>query len=364
MSDESKLKIAQLSLPKDDSFHRSTNKPLMALVIVMGLGFGSYLYYDKTRQQGAPMAAALQQSVVSSAGATAQESRPAAQTSSGAGTTAQAGSGSTDSNADKQNGKVLDASGHIVARRVATVSSLVTSKVEKLLIEEGQVVEANDVLAELDGRQAKFNLAGAKAELQAGKASLAELYSRLKLAEIQLRRVERLSASKAVSQEDLDTERLLVTQLKAQIDNRKALNEKTAQQVNLASYNVDQHTIRAPFAGMVIQKNAQVGELISAGVSGGGSIRTGIATIVDMTSLEIEVDVAESYINRIFPAQPAVAHLDAYPDWAVKSEVLTIIPTANRQKATIRVRVKLLETDARILPDMAVKVSFLTAEQL
>lgn len=364
MSDESKHKIAQLSLTKDDSVYRPINKPLVALMIVMALGFGSYLYYDKPTLQATPMAAATQRSVVFSASSKVQQNRPGTQKNSEAGTADKVGSGLTDSDTDKQNGKVLDASGHIIARRVATISSVVTSKVEKLLIEEGQQVEANDVLAELDDRQAKFNLAGAEAELQAGKASLAELNSRLKLAEVQLRRIESLLASKAVTQEDLDTEQLQVSQLKAQIDNRKALNQMDAQQVKLASYNVEQHTIRAPFAGMVIQKDAQEGELISAGMSGGGSIRTGIATIVDMSSLEIEVDVAESYISRIFPGQPAVAHLDAYPNWTIKAEVLTIIPTANRQKATIKVRVKLLETGVRILPDMAVKVSFLTAEQL
>ena len=357
MGDESKYKIAQLSLPKDDNFHRSTNKPLMMLVVVMGFGVGGYLYFDKTRQQQIP-----KQSVVSDVGIAAQQKHTVAQ-ESGIGAVARVTSGQTGSSNDKLDGKVLDASGHIIARRVATISSLVTSKVEKLLIEEGQVVETDDVLAELDSRQAKFNLASAEADLQAGKASLAELYSQLELAKIKLGRIERLFATSNVSQEALDTERLLVIQLKAQIDNRKALEQKATQLVKLASYNVDQHTIRAPFAGMVIQKNAQVGELISAGMSGGGSIRTGIATIVDMSSLEIEVDVAESYINRITPGQPAVAHLDAYPDWTIKSEVLAIIPTANRQKSTIMVRVKLLEMDERILPDMAVKVSFLTTEQ-
>lgn len=361
MSEKSNPKIAQLSLPRDDGFHRATNKPLLVLVIVMGLGFGSYLYYDKNRQQVAPMAALLQQGAVN-AGVTARQSNPVAQTSYAVLTAAQGGSGLTDSAEDKQKSKLLDASGHIIARRVATISSMVTSKVETLLIEEGQLVEANDVLAQLDGRQAKYHLAGAEAELQAGNASLGELYSRLTLAEIQLKRIESLLGNKVVTQEELDTTRLLVTQLNAQIDYRKALNQKVLQQVKLASYNVDQHIIRAPFSGMVIQKNAQVGELISGGMSGGGSIRTGIATIVDMSSLEIEVDVAESFINRISPGQPAVAHLDAYPDWTIKSEVLTIIPTANRQKATIKVRVKLLETDARILPDMAVKVSFLAAK--
>ncbi|WP_333608759.1 efflux RND transporter periplasmic adaptor subunit [Arsukibacterium sp.] len=352
MSDKFNPKIAQLSLPRDDGFHRATNKPLLVLLSVLGLGVGSYLYYDKSRQQLAPIATGMQLGVITNAGDPARQSDPVAQTSYAALTTAQG----------KPKGKVLDASGHIIARRVATISSLVTSKVETLQIEEGQLVEANDVLAQLDGRQAKYHLAGAEAELLAGNASLGELYSRLTLAEIQLKRIESLLGNKVVTQEELDTTRLLVTQLNAQIDYRKALNQKALQQVKLASYNVDQHIIRAPFSGMVIQKNAQVGELISGGMSGGGSIRTGIATIVDMSSLEIEVDVAESFINRISPGQPAVAHLDAYPDWTIKSEVLTIIPTANRQKATIKVRVKLLETDARILPDMAVKVSFLAAK--
>jgi HlyD family secretion protein len=131
------------------------------------------------------------------------------------------------------------------------------------------------------------------------------------------------------------------------------------QRVELAQYQLNQHKIRAPFDGVVISKNAQVGELISAGSSGGGFIRTGVGTIVDMSSLEIEVEVGESYINRVYPGQKVIAKLDAYPQWKINSEVVAVIPTADRQKASIKVRVKLLEVDARVLPDMGVKVSFM-----
>lgn len=360
MSNQSENKIAQLSLPKDDKFLKSTNTPLVALAVILALGVGSYYYYDQTLQEAPSSTASSSLSVSDSTGETGLSSsveKPSSNPQNTLSVRADSSTSAADTNGHK--GKVLDASGHIIARRVATISSQVTSIVKHLLIEEGQVVGNNDVLAKLDNSQAKFSLAIAKASLRADEAQLVELYNQLQRAEIKLKRIENLFAKNALSQEELDTERLQVKQLNTQIENRKALNEMAAQQVKLASYNLEQHTIRAPFAGMVVQKNAQVGELISAGMSGGGSIRTGIATIVDMSSLEIEVDVAESYINRIFPGQPAVAHLDAYPDWDIKSEVLTIIPTANRQKATVKVRVKLIDMDERILPDMAVSVSFM-----
>ena len=117
--------------------------------------------------------------------------------------------------------------------------------------------------------------------------------------------------------------------------------------------------IRAPFSGVVINKAAQPGEMISPVSAGGGFTRTGIGTIVDMDSLEVEVDVNESYINRVQPGQPAITNLNAYPEWDINSEVIAIIPTADRNKATVKVRIGLLEKDQRVLPDMGAKVSFL-----
>ena len=121
--------------------------------------------------------------------------------------------------------------------------------------------------------------------------------------------------------------------------------------------------LRAPFAGVVVTKNAQPGEMISPISAGGGFTRTGICTIVDMTSLEIEVDVNEAYIQRVKAGQDVNAVLDAYPDWQIPAEVIAIVPTADRQKATVRVRIGFRERDSRVLRDMGVKVAFLGSEQ-
>jgi len=254
---------------------------------------------------------------------------------------------------------VLDASGHIIARRVATVSSRVTGKLEALHIEEGVEVKKSQVIAELDDHQARLSYQLTLAELSAQQASYAELIIIKKYAQQAADRRVQLAESQLISVQLNDDSQLKLAQLSAQIKRSIAQIEQAKQRVELAHYQLAQHKIRAPFNGVVISKNAQVGELISAGSSGGGFIRTGVGTIVDMSSLEIEVEVGESYINRVFAGQQVLATLDAYPKWSIDSEVIAVIPTADRQKASIKVRVKLLNLDARILPDMGVKVSFL-----
>ena len=257
------------------------------------------------------------------------------------------------------NSSVLDASGHIVARRIATVSSRVTGKLNKLNIEEGQRVESDQIIAELDDRQARISYQLAQADLTANKARFHELNI---VHQHELKRFERqlsLFDKSLISAQFLEDSRFTTEKIAAQLTNKKALIDMSQQKVALAQYQLEQHKIRAPFDGVVISKNAQVGELISSGSAGGGFIRTGVGTIVDMSSLEIEVEVAESYINRVHANQKTIATLDAYPNWQISSEVIAVIPTADRQKASIKVRVKLHTIDARILPDMGVKVSFL-----
>ncbi len=259
---------------------------------------------------------------------------------------------------------VLDASGHIVARRIATVSSRVTGKLNRLNIEEGQQVYSEQILAELDDKQAQISYQLAQADLTAKQAIFDELQL---VYQHELKRLERRSSlyKKAlISEQLLDDTRFTTEKTSAQLANKLALIELSKQKVALAQYQLEQHKIRAPFDGVVISKNAQVGELISSGSAGGGFIRTGVGTIVDMSSLEIEVEVAESYINRVQAKQKTVATLDAYPDWKIPSEVIAVIPTADRQKASIKVRVKLLTTDIKILPDMGVKVSFLATNSI
>lgn len=256
--------------------------------------------------------------------------------------------------------KVLDASGHIVARRVATVSSRVTGKLELLHIEEGQRVVKGQVLAELDNQQAKISYQLALAELTAKQADYDELKILQQYENQRFARREQLAKNKLISIQLSDDSQLKTKQINVQLRNRKAMIDLAQQRVELALYHLKHHKIRAPFTGIVIAKNAQVGELISTGSSAGGSIRTGVGTVVDMDSLEIEVEVGESYINRVYAGQAVTATLDAYPQWQIRSEVITVIPTADRQKASIKVRIKLLETDERIFPDMGIKVSFLS----
>jgi HlyD family secretion protein len=257
-------------------------------------------------------------------------------------------------------GAVLNASGYVTARRRATVSSKVTGKVLEVFVEEGRTVRKGQVLATLDDSQVRAALAVGEAQLEAARRGAAEHEARLREAEQTLARREQLLKEQVIGKAELDSARAEVESLKARI----ALAQ---QQVNVSQSLVSQHrtdladmTVRAPFDGVAISKDAQPGEMISPVSAGGGFTRSGIATIVDMSSLEIEVDVSESYINRVRPGQPIEAVLDAYPDWRIPAHVITTVPTADRQKATVRVRIGFDKLDPRLLPDMGVKVSFLS----
>ncbi|HIG42563.1 MAG: efflux RND transporter periplasmic adaptor subunit [bacterium] len=254
---------------------------------------------------------------------------------------------------------VLDASGYVTARRKATVSSKFTGKVVEVFVEEGVVVTANQLLARLDNSSqlAQFNLA--EAQIKATQSRLAEIRVLLQEARLALTRTVELSAKNLASQADLDRTRLAVAALAARLAALHTEVEVGRSQLEVQQQFLDDTEIRAPFGGVVIAKSAQPGEMISPISAGGGFTRTGICTIVDMDSLEIEVDVNESYINRVTSGQPVTATLNSYQDWKIPARVITIIPTADRNKATVRVRIAFLQTDARILPDMGVKVSFM-----
>lgn len=254
---------------------------------------------------------------------------------------------------------VLNASGYVVARRRATVSSKVTGKVMDVLIEEGHPVRAGQVVAHLDDSQARAALNLAEAQLAASKKSMAEDEAKLAQEELTLKRRQALLNEKVVGQAEVDDAQSQVNSTKARIDLSRQQIGVAERQVELQKTNLDDMTVRAPFSGIVISKDAQPGEMISPVSAGGGFTRTGIGTIVDMASLEIEVDVNETYINRVTPSQKVEAVLDAYPDWRIPSHVITTIPSADRQKATVKVRIGFDELDPRILPDMGVKVSFL-----
>jgi HlyD family secretion protein len=252
----------------------------------------------------------------------------------------------------------LSASGYIVARRKATVAAEITGKVAEVLIEEGMVVEAGQALAKLDSVLAEHDLALARSRVAAADAAAQAVAADLADAERILRRAQTLSRSSNIAEADLTKAESHVGVLRAQLGQAKAQLETATVDANRAAAVLDKHAIRAPFAGVIVERSAQPGEMISP-MSSGGFTRTGICTIVDMDSIEVEVEVNEAFIGRVRAGGPVSAVLDAYPSWTIPASVIAIIPTANREKATVKVRIALKQKDPRVLPDMAVKVTFL-----
>jgi RND family efflux transporter MFP subunit len=254
---------------------------------------------------------------------------------------------------------VLNATGYVTARRRATVSSKITGKVMQVNIEEGMTVREGQILARLDDETQRASVALAEAQAEAARRNVNESEVRLNEARINLARLTKLVGIGYSTAAEVDAARAAVDSLDARIRAGREQVRVVERQIALERTNLDSTIIRAPFAGVVISKDAQPGEMVSPVSAGGGFTRTGIGTIVDMASLEIEVDVNESYINRVKPDQAVTAVLDAYPEWQIPARVITTIPSADRQKATVLVRIAFMQLDPRILPDMGVKVTFL-----
>ena len=257
---------------------------------------------------------------------------------------------------------VLDATGYVVARRMATVSSKITGKVREVLIEEGQRVEAGQVMATLDPIDADAQRDLAASQLGAARSEIAAVEAQLKEAEANATRLSGLTQQQLVSKAQYDQAVAQRDALRARLQTAQRNAQVAGSGLRIAAQGVDNTIVRAPFAGVVIAKAAQPGEIVSPLSAGGGFTRTGIGTIVDMDSLEVEVDVSEAYIGRVQPKMPVEAVLNAYPDWRIPAEVIAIIPTADRAKATVKVRIALKSKDTRIVPDMGVRVSFLEQE--
>lgn len=257
---------------------------------------------------------------------------------------------------------VLSASGYVVARRLATVSAKVTGRVSELTFEEGSQMKSGEVLARLDDATAKAALDVARSQRDAARLDLKEVEVRLAEAIRERDRMRMLRVDKLVSASVLDAAEAEATALAARLDAARGAVAVAESTLRVREQDLDDLVVRAPFDGVIISKDAQPGEMISPISAGGGYTRTGIATIVDMSSREIEVDVNETYINRVHDGQRAEAILDAYADWKIPARVIAIVPTADRQKATVRVRIAIEELDPRILPDMGVKVRFLGEE--
>ncbi|WP_222565371.1 efflux RND transporter periplasmic adaptor subunit [Novilysobacter antarcticus] len=254
---------------------------------------------------------------------------------------------------------VLDATGYVVARRMATVSSKITGKVREVMIEEGQQVEAGDIMATLDPIDANAERNLARAQLAAARSQIDAAQAQSREAAANAARLQPLARQQLVSSAQYDQAVAERDALRSQLQTAQRNAQVAADRLAIADNGVDNTVVRAPFTGVVIAKAAQPGEIISPLSAGGGFTRTGIGTIVDMDSLEVEVDVGEAYIGRVTPKMPVEAVLNAYPDWRIPGSVIAIIPTADRGKATVKVRVALDEKDPRIVPDMGVRVSFM-----
>jgi RND family efflux transporter MFP subunit len=257
---------------------------------------------------------------------------------------------------------LLNASGYVTPRRRATIAAKITGRVIGVYFDEGVHVKEGQILAKLDDSDVKRALDSAVADRNSTKAQIADYEVQLKNAELLVHRSKELQAAGVQSQEILDNAVTSADSLRAKIALTKEQVAAAESRINEAQQAVDNTVIRAPFEGIVVSKDAQVGEMVSPISAGGGFTRTGIATIVDMNSNEIEVDVNEAYIARVVPEQKVTAVLDAYPDWQIPSKVRTVIPTADRQKATVKVRISFIKLDPKILPDMGVKVTFLGDE--
>jgi RND family efflux transporter MFP subunit len=258
---------------------------------------------------------------------------------------------------------VLNASGYVTARRRATVASKITGKLVEVNVEEGMAVRQGQILARLDDATLRATLALAEAQTEAARRGVRENEVRLNEAKLTFTRLSRLIKEGLVTQAELEAAEAQVDSFDARILAAREQVNVAEQQVALAQTNLDDTIIRAPFSGVAISKDAQPGETVSPVSAGGGFTRTGICTIVDMESLEIEVDVNEAYINRVRPGQDVSAALDAYPDSPIPARVITTVPAADRQKATVLVRIGFNELDSRILPDMGVKVTFLRDDE-
>jgi len=330
--------VIERSPPAGPSPRRSWLLPIIGvLVLLLVLGSGAVLWL------GGALPSA-------EAPAVAVPSAPVAR---------QDGAGQSASVPEPRSAGSLIASGYVVARRKATVAAEVTGKVVELKVDEGMVVEAGQVLARLDDVLADKDFALAQARVEASDAAAAAIAADLADAERILNRTQTLSGKNYATEADLTKAQARASVLGAQL--RQAQAQLAAARVEAQRFGevLGKHRIRAPFAGVVVERSAQPGEMISPLSAGGGFTRTGICTIVDMDSIEIEVDVNEASIGRLHAGTRVEAVLDAYPDWRIPGAVIAIVPTANREKATVKVRVGMDVKDARTLPDMAIKVTFL-----
>jgi RND family efflux transporter MFP subunit len=329
------LRIDRSADVENDGRSRRWVLIVCSVVLVLGLGAGAWWFL--TKPSGIPVADAVAR---------------------------EAPGGSVSGSGGKAMGaSMLDASGYVVARRAATVASKMLLRVEELNIEEGQRVKAGQIIARLDDTNIRAQLEQARAQVAQAEATLAASKQALDDAKPIYERNVRQFEAKVISEQALDTAKQTFNAAQQEYNVRIRSLELARAQLAVAQRSEDDTIVRAPFDGVVSVKAAQAGEIVSPNSAGGGFTRTGICTIVDMDSLEVEVDVSENFINRVQPKQPATIKLNAYPDWEIPAEVIAVIPTADRSKATVKVRVGFKEKDERVLPEMGARVSFLSTPE-
>jgi RND family efflux transporter MFP subunit len=261
--------------------------------------------------------------------------------------------------ASSSDAAVLQATGYVVARRQATISAQIIGTLTEVSVDEGAHVKQGQVLARLDPTAYQAQLDSTRAQYAAAQASVTKARAVLKQDRANAARMNDVVDRGYVSKQAAEQANTQVATDAAALDVAITQAKAARDQMRAAEVNLDFTVIRAPFAGVVTAKGAEVGEIVSPYTAGGGGIAGGLATIVDMNSLEVDVDVNESYISRVKPGMPVEAILDAYPDWKIPAHVIAIIPSADRSKATVKVRIALDKKDPRILPEMGVRVSFL-----
>ena len=337
MSEDKAKLLRSLSIDRSGSeAARPSSRRWMFVVLVLGCALGAAGAYALNEFRSEPPKQAVAQQATPAPASAPQLAQSAAP--------AEAGN--------------LSASGYVVARRKATVAAEITGKVMAVFVDEGMTVTEGQVVARLDSVLAEKDHELAKSRAEAADAAVAMIAADLEEAVRVQTRMEALALKSAATEADLTRARTRVNVLTAQLRQSRSQAETARLDAERSASVLGKHQIRAPFAGVVVDRSAQPGEMISP-MSVGGYTRTGICTVVDMDSIEIEVDVNEAFIGRVTAGGPVNAVLDAYPGWTIPASVIAIVPTANREKATVRVRIRFEQKDPRILPDMAVKVSFL-----
>lgn len=253
----------------------------------------------------------------------------------------------------------LVAAGFVVPQRSGTIGSQVTGQIREILVREGDRVRAGQVIAHVEDADARAALGRARAAQAEAQQQLAGIHFQRTQAAATLARQQALSARGFTTRASLDASVAESGMLGARVAAAEAALAGASASVRAAEVTLGRFAIRAPFSGVVIDKNAEVGELVSPISAGGGFTRTGIVTIVDMASLHVEADVNEAYIGKVRAGQPVTLSFDALPGETFDAKVSAIVPSADRNRATVRVNIALVRRDPRILPQMAAKAAFL-----